>query len=301
MQAALTLEQIRAFLWTARLGGVRRAAARMNLSQPAVSARIAALEAALRVRLFERSPAGVSLTRKGEAFLVHAEHIALSLETIRLDITEAADLEDTLHVGVAETIAQAWLPQFLAALAEAYPRLSVEVTVDISRNLRDGLTGRALDLAILIGPVSEFSIANLELPAFALAWFRAPGRDVSDLSRVPVISYARSTRPYQKMRQELLRRHGARMRIFPTSSLSAGFQMVASDLGVGALPHALAQPLVQAGAIVAFDPGWCPPALRFTASWRSEPGNALAERAAAIAREVALRHRPPDGFEAGDP
>jgi DNA-binding transcriptional LysR family regulator len=85
------------------------------------------------------------------------------------------------------------------------------------------------------------------------------------------------------------------VRVFPTSSLSAGFEMVAADLGVGALPQALARDLLAAGRIVAFDPGWRPSALRFTASWRAEAGNVLVGRAAAIAREAACAHAGADG------
>jgi DNA-binding transcriptional LysR family regulator len=55
----MTFDQIRTFLWVARLGGFRKAAERMHLSQPAVSTRIANLEDELRVPLFERGP-GVS-------------------------------------------------------------------------------------------------------------------------------------------------------------------------------------------------------------------------------------------------
>ena len=40
----MTLDQLKTFLWVSRLGGVRKAAQEMNISQPAVSGRIAALE-----------------------------------------------------------------------------------------------------------------------------------------------------------------------------------------------------------------------------------------------------------------
>ena len=52
----MTFDQIKTFLWVARLGGFRKAAERLNLSQPAISTRIANLEQELRVPLFERGP-----------------------------------------------------------------------------------------------------------------------------------------------------------------------------------------------------------------------------------------------------
>jgi DNA-binding transcriptional LysR family regulator len=290
MTIPFTLEQLRAFLVVARLGGVRRAAQQMHLSQPAVTARIAALESALRATLFDRSATGVRLTTTGEALMAHAERIEAEIEALRERVVAPGDLEGLLRLGVAETVAQAWLPDFVARLAERYPRLSLEVTVDISRNLRDGLLGRALDLALLMGPVSDYAIDNLDLPPFELGWFRAARRRTVDLACVPVVSYARNTRPFREIRDALRARHGAGVRLFPTTSLSAGFEMIAADLGVGALPKALARERLAAGRIAPFDPGWQPSALRFTASWRAETGDFVIARAAALARETALDH-----------
>ena len=287
MNIPLTLDQLRAFLCVARLGGVRRAAEQMHLSQPAVSARIAGLEAVIHASLFERSAAGVRLTRAGEALMVHAERIEAEIEAIREAVIAPGDLGGLLRLGVAETVAQAWLPDFVARLAERYPRLTLELTVDISRNLRDGLLGRTLDLAVLMGPVSDYAIDNLDLPPFALGWFRAARRKSVDLASVPVISYARNTRPFREIRDELRARYGSGVRLFPTTSLSAGFEMVAADLGVGALPEALAQEMLAAGRIAPFDPGWQPAALHFTASWRAESGDFTIGRAAELARETA--------------
>ncbi len=284
---AMTLDQLRTFLWVARLGGVRRAAEQMNLSQPAVSARIASLEDSVKAQLFERGPSGVTLTKKGQLLLAHAERISMSLEQIRESVIEADGLEDLLRIGVAETIAQSWLTAFLARLSRAYPQLSVEVTVDISLNLRDGLLARSIDLALLMGPVSEFTIDNIALPPFEVGWFKAASRKEVDLATMPVISYARHTRPYRELRTQLIERYGAGVRIFPTSSLMAGFQMVVADIGVAVLPRTLAETYLRAGQIAEFDPGWRPGQLHFTASFLGEPRSFIAARAAGLALEVA--------------
>lgn len=286
----MTFDQLKTFLWVARLGGIRRAAEQMNLSQPAVSARIAALEQVVEAPLFDRGTKGVTLTKKGQMLLAHAERIALSVEEIRENVIAPEAIEDLLRIGVAETIAQSWLTDFLTRLAKAYPRLNVEVSVDISLHLREGLLTRTIDLALMMGPVSEFSIDNIALPLFEIGWFKASGRRTVDLATTPVISYARNSRPYRELRAELIRRHGAGIRLFPTSSLMAGIQMVAADVGVGVLPRTLASTLLNTGQIVEFDPGWHPRALHFTASYLGEPRSFVAARAAEIALEVATEH-----------
>ncbi|MEP3280266.1 MAG: LysR family transcriptional regulator [Stappiaceae bacterium] len=283
----MTLDQLKTFLWVARLGGLRRAAEQMNVSQPAISARISGLEMSLGTQLFERTSAGVTLTKRGYLLRNHAEQIALCLERIKAEVVPPDGVDSLLRLGVAETVAQSWLPEFLSELRQSHPKLSIEVTVDISLHLREMLLSRALDLAILMGPVSEYSVDNVELPAYELSWFRPPEITEPDLSVTPVITYNRNSRPYRELQQELMLKYGGAARIFPSNSLSTGFEMVAAGIGVGILPRALARHMLETGRIIEFDPGWQPEALNFTASFIGEPRDELAARAAGIARDVA--------------
>src|SRR5215213_2628315 len=65
----LKLSDLRLFQAVAEHGGMARAAAHLNISQPAVSKAIAALEATLSVRLLDRNPQGVEPTIYGRALL----------------------------------------------------------------------------------------------------------------------------------------------------------------------------------------------------------------------------------------
>ncbi|MEM7710916.1 MAG: LysR family transcriptional regulator [Pseudomonadota bacterium] len=285
----MTFDQIRTFLWVARLGGVRKASARLNLSQPAISARIANLERDLRQDLFERRPGGLVPTRSGRMLLRYAEQILSVEEEIRTHVADPADTGGLFRIGASETIAQSWLPAFLKAFTAAYPRVTLDLTVDISLNLRADLLDRRVDLAILMGPVSDFTVENLTLPAFDLHWFKAAGMDAVDLTAIPVISYASRTRPHRDLFERLTRAHGPAIRIYTSASLSASLEMIAAGIAVGPYPRAVARPLLQAGRITEFDPGLpCAP-LTFTASYSTEPRNHLAETGAALARDVAQR------------
>ena len=108
-----------------------------------------------------------------------------------------------------------------------------------------------------------------------------------DLSTTPVITYNRNSRPHRELTQELRDRYGSSAQIFPTNSLSTGFEMVASGIGVGILPRVLGRRLVEEKRITTFDPGWQATPLRFTATYIGEPRNELIERAARIAQDVA--------------
>lgn len=283
----MTFEQLKTFLSVARMGGVRRAAEQLNVSQPAVSTRISSLETYLGTELFSRVSTGVVLTRQGVLLRNHAEQIMEIMERIKGEVMADDSVSSLLRLGVAETVAQTWLPDFIRELHSRFPRLKIEVSVDISVNLREMLLDRSLDLTMLMGPVSEYSVDNLDLPPFELSWYRPIDLPDPDLSTTPVITYNRNSRPHRELTQELRDRYGSSAQIFPTNSLSTGFEMVASGIGVGILPRVLGRRLVEEKRITTFDPGWQATPLRFTATYIGEPKNELIERAARIAQEVA--------------
>ncbi|MES0882707.1 LysR family transcriptional regulator [Roseibium sp. SCP14] len=286
----MTFEQLRTFLAVARMGGVRKAAEQLNISQPAVSARVASLESYLGTELFSRVSTGVVLTRKGVLLRDHADQIMAITERIKGDVMAEDSISSLLRLGVAETVAQTWLPDFLTELHRNFPKLNIEVSVDISLNLREMLLDRSLDLTILMGPISDYSTDNLELPPFQLDWYRPVGLEDPDLSVTPVITYNRNSRPHRELTQELRDRYGSTAQIFPTNSLSTGFEMVAAGIGVGILPHVLGGKFIEENRIANFDPGWQPTPLRFTATYIGEPRNELIARAARVAQQVANSH-----------
>ena len=285
--ALMTFEQIRTFLWVARLGGFRKASKRLHLSQPAVSTRISNLENELQVSLFERGPGELVLTKQGSLLLSYAEQLLFVEEEIKQRIANPAETEGLFRVGASETIAQAWLPSFLKAFSQQYPRVNVDLTVDISINLRTSLLERRLDLVFLMGPISEFSVENVALPPFDLHWYRSSSNPQTDLSKIPVISNSSKTRPYRELMSELSRHVGPKVRVYASASLSASLKMIAEGIAVGPYPRALANDLLDAQQIIEFDPGIPAQPLEFTASYLSEPRSFLVENSAKIARQVA--------------
>lgn len=284
----MTLDQIKTFLWVSRLGGFRRAAEQLHLSQPAVSSRIAALEDRLQVALFERGPKGMALTRHGAMLTTYAEQMLFVQDEILARISNPEEMVGLFRVGVSETIAQTWLPAFLKSFARTYPRISIDLTVDISHDLRAALLERRLDVAMLMGPISDFSVENVALPQVPLHWYKPAGHGEVDFAATPVMSYSARTRPHRELTAALSRRVGPGARIFSSSTLSASLRMIAEGIAVGPFPRALAQPLIAAGRIEEFDPGMDLSPLTFTASHLADPQDFVAARAAAMARTVAL-------------
>ena len=292
----LNIEQLCTFLEVVRLGGVRKAAQSLNVTQPAVSARIKSLEDSLAVSLFYRSSAGLSLTKRGEMLIRYAEQFEHLSEQVTANIIAPDAIEQQLRLGVAETVAQSWLPDFVSALHHRFPKVGIEIDVDVSTNLRERLLDREIDLAILLGPVSEATITNIILPGFDMAWYVASdtsspdGDDGNLIATRPVITFARNTRPYRELKRALFERVGPRVQIFSSSSLSACFRLVEAGLGVAALPQVLGHELVARGALRTFDPGWLPSPLQFTASYLGDPKSHVVEIAGQLALATACDH-----------
>ena len=154
--ARINIEQLKTFLAVVRLGGVRKASGGLNLTQPAVTARIKTLEDALGCDLFDRTSGSMKLTKRGELLVAHAEKFEYLCELVEKEVVDPEGVEGRLRLGVSETIAQCWLPELVARLHHIYPRLEIEFNVDISINLRAGIINREIDLAILLGPISEY-------------------------------------------------------------------------------------------------------------------------------------------------
>ena len=292
MASKINLLQLETFVSVVRCGGIGKAAEQLNLTQPAVTTRIRNLEYRMATRLFDRGAKGLSLTKRGELLLAYAERFMHLSELVDRDVVDPKGAERRLRLGISETIAQSWLPQFIEQLNQEFPQLSVEINVDISTALRQSLLDRELDLAVLLGPVSEFSVDNVELPKFELSWYAPSSLSSEEACKLnrPIASYARNTRPYRELKASLFEKVGPEVLMYPSSSLSACFRLVETGICVAALPKVLANDYVARGTIREFDPGWVPNALRFTASYLADPKSHLIETAARIAGEVAVVH-----------
>jgi len=77
------LYQLRSFVVVAELGHLTRAADKLHISQPALSAQIKALEDELELELFERKPSGMVLTAAGRQLVPHAQELLFNAQALR--------------------------------------------------------------------------------------------------------------------------------------------------------------------------------------------------------------------------
>ena len=281
------------FFWVVQLGGFRRAAEKLGTTQPAVSARVAGLEAALGARLLDRGQRRpVALTPDGMRLLAYAERMLALRAEMEAAFDGTAALSGTLRLGVAETVVHTLLSTLLRRLHGQHPRLQVDIVVDVSTSLRAMLLGGEIDLAFLLGPVAAPGIHDLFLCEHGLAWVAAPSLplgpeplDIAALARVPVITYARNTLPFQRVRA--LFAGGPAPRVFANASLASIVRMVLDGIGVGVIAAAAIRAELDAGHLREVRTTAVLEPMRFTASWRAAPGEAAAASVARLAQLVA--------------
>ncbi len=298
MNLNLNLKQLEAFVWVSDLGSFRKAAARLNTTQPNISARIAALESILHVTLMERDAGSVRLTSKGEDLLAHARKILRSTE----NLIEAADrkglFEGVLKLGVTEMIVHTWLRHFLKVLKEQFPNIDVELTVDLSVNLEKELFDRSIDLAIQNEPFIHQTSGSVDLGTYPVIWVASPVLGLQGLSKVtleslckhPILTHARDTQLFQMVEAHLSKHRGISPRLVPSSNLSASMHMAVDGLGVAILPAAMVANELATGELVALDFTWAPESLHFLARYNAGRASGVVASAATLASEVSTAY-----------
>ena len=293
---SFNIKQLETFLWVATLGSFRKAADRLNTTQPAVSSRIAGLEEALGVKLFERQSSNVRLTAQGQQLLPAAQRVLRMADRLQLAASTLTGRKaDVLRLGVTETIVQTWLSDFLREFRQLFPSVETDLVVDVSPNLREDLISERIDLAVLMGPILEHRIENIEMPSFPLVWVSAPQLalanaerlTLNELTQFPIITYGRTTRPYGELYRKLSSESDEAPRIFPANSLAASIKMALDGFGIAALPRNLICDYVTEGKLRIVDCEWHPSDLQFTVSYPTEPSNPVTEQAAKLAARVA--------------
>ena len=146
------IRQLQAFCLTAQLGSVTQAADRLGLTQPAVSLQVRELEHECVAVLFERSPAGVSLTPAGEQLYALAEPLVRGVDEIfndfQLVLDKSAGSPSPVRLAAGTAGAAFILPRFIKRFRDRYPEYSVHVRTMLHREEIQSLVDDEVDLAL---------------------------------------------------------------------------------------------------------------------------------------------------------
>lgn len=155
----MSLSQFEVFCTVAEEKSLTKAAKRLHLSQPAVSAQIKALESNYQLPLFQRTNQGVTLTSAGEIVYQYAQqliHIHEDMEHALDAFTKSKGSQ--LVVGASTVVGGYPLPCSIWIFKEQHPEAIVKLEVANSANILEKVKTAALDLAVIEGPVETNEI-----------------------------------------------------------------------------------------------------------------------------------------------
>jgi len=298
IKSQITLKQLEAFAFVVDAGTFRAAAAALGTTQPNISARIAALEAALDEALLIRDAGSVRLTEKGESLLIKTREVLWAGEALIEEAGRRELIEETLRLGVTELVACTWLQGFLRRMKEAYPNVRIQLEVDLSTAIDRRLMKGQLDLALQTGPFKSKAFASDPLGQEAYCWVAnsnliqhvSPKPSLPELFELTILTHAKHTQACAVL-HDIADQHGLRReRIVHSSALSACLPMVLEGLGVALLPKRLVKAEIEAGDLHILESSWLPEPLSFYARYAPTRVARYVERAAKIAK-VAMQAR----------
>jgi DNA-binding transcriptional LysR family regulator len=150
----MELRHLRYFVTVAEELSFRRAAEKLHIAQPPLSAQIKALEQELQVRLFERTTRSVRLTPSGAVFLEEARAVLAATAHAERRAKDAEHgLAGTLRVGIIAPIANSWLAEILRRFRQQFPGVQLSLFELTSTEQLRRLRAGELDVGLLRPPV----------------------------------------------------------------------------------------------------------------------------------------------------
>ncbi len=300
----LDLKSLEIFIWTMRLGGFRRAAERLNTTQPAVSARIAQLQDELGVVLFERVGRRVAPTPQAMVLLTYAEKMMALRSELLTAVADRSAIRGVIRLGVAETVVHTWLSQLIERLNALYPAVSLEIEVETSPSLRDALARHELDVAVMLASYTDVRFRAIPVGNYPLGWVASPALSLpaepvslADLAAWPIITFSRTTQPYGVIR-EMFSSIGLPVRMFGNSSLASVVRMAVDAVGVSVIPTVIVQRELAEGRLRLIRSQAPLPGMTFCAAHSATAENHMASVVADLAAEVAANYEATTGNEA---
>ena len=292
IKSQITFKQLEAFAFVVDAGTFRAAASALGTTQPNISARITALETALNVTLLIRDAGSVRLTADGDKLLKKTREVLWAGEALIVEAGRQELIEETLRLGVTELVACTWLQGFLRLMRDAYPKLRIQLEVDLSTAIDARLMEGQFDLALQTGPFKSKAFASDALGQENYCWVvntdlinrisAAPS--LTELFDLTVLTHAKHTQACAALHSLAAERGLRGERIVHSSALSACVPMALEGLGAALLPERLVTAEIASGALHRVEPDWVPDPLSFYARYAPARAALYVEKAAQIAK-----------------
>ena len=245
----MDLANLQAFIAIAEHGSFSQAGARLHITQPAVSKRLAVLEEQLNTRLFDRLGREIKLTAAGEVLLPRAYRIVNALEDSKRALQNLhASVSGRLTLATSHHIGLRRLPPILRQYTRSYPDVVLDIRfLDSEVAYQEVLHGRCELALVTLSPAPVEPIGNVPVWNDELAFVAAPDHQLSrqpaaglaDLCQWPAILPGSQTFT-SSIVLELFQRHSLQPNVhMHTNYLETIKMMVSIGLAWSVLPRTM--------------------------------------------------------------
>ena len=243
---AITFTQLTSFLAVVRGGSVTAAADELVVTQPSVSAAVAALGRELGCELFVRAGRGIRLTEAGRAFAPYAEDVVGLIKSGQSAAREAAAISAArLQIAAVTTAAESFVPGLMRSFSEQHPEVELTLVVGNHQDVLSRVLTHTDDVAICGRPPRDSRLFARPFRDNEIVCITAP--DDPAASAAPVEAAALAKRPWllrepgsgtRTLNERFLAQRGLNPRTLTLGSNGAIKQAARERLGVSLLSRA---------------------------------------------------------------
>lgn len=153
------IEEFKTFIAVVEHQNFTKAGESINLSQPTVSTHIKNLENYFNTTLINRSikQKTISITDNGYLLYKRAREIITSIESIKDELNSMSNsIKGHIKIGASLTIAEYFLPNFLALFSSKYPEIELEMLIENTHKICDKVKSSNLDIGLVEGTLASF-------------------------------------------------------------------------------------------------------------------------------------------------
>jgi len=229
------------FLEVAQSKNISRAAERLGITQPSLSAAIKRLESSVGTPLFLRSRSGVQLTKSGELFYSKSRSLLSGWEQLRTEVSKKQfEVSGQYIIGCHPAVALYSLPLFLPKLIQQNPDLQIQLIHDLSRKITERVISFEIDFGIVVNPVKHPDLVISELCKDEVSFWVSKKATPSQKQKNDVIICDPNLIQSQKLLNELGKDRLPYSRVISSSDLEVISNLTECGAGVGLLPKRVA-------------------------------------------------------------
>ena len=292
----MNLKNLEAFYWVVTLNSFNKAAMKLQTTQPAISQKITAIENDLGFKVLDRSSRQIKATEKGQTLFKYAEKFIRLENELTAELTENQQFTGVIRLGVSETIVHTWLVEYMQQVQQEFPRVSVEIVVNLTPDLQEGVRTGDLDMAFLLGPTLPFECIERSLCDFELSFLAAPtfrgGIGQMSLKTImshTILTYPKITYPYKELKARM-KEQGIDEPLSITSySLTTLLRLAEQGLGIAVVPKLTAIEEIMQGRLKVLNTPIQLKSFHFTAVYTQGNYTALKEKLTDLAVQTSAK------------